>query len=407
MMIWFLFAVLTVAAALAILAPLARRSNAAEEEGQGRENGPDVAIYKDQLTEIDRDLDRGVIEPEDAEAARAEISRRLLKAARSDRDDAATRPRSGSGRARIAAALAIVGVPLVSVPLYLALGSPSMPDAPLAARLMPSDDGFHQFKDLVAKVEERLARNPGDGRGWDVIAPAYMRMGRAGDAAKAYANAIRLLGENAPRRANQGEAIVAANDGVVTAEAREAFERAVKLAPGMVKPRFYLALGLGQEGKKDEAISAWQTLLKDAQGNEAWVPMAQAELRELGVATPDAAPVRAPGVASAPGMSAGTGNGAGASGMPGPSAADVRAAGEMSAQDRQAMIRGMVSQLDERLKAEGGSVDEWVRLVRALAVLGERDQAIDAVKRARAGLAGDQQGLTTIDALATQLGLES
>ncbi|MEI2384668.1 c-type cytochrome biogenesis protein CcmI [Breoghania sp. JC706] len=404
MMIWFLFALLTVAAALAILVPLARRTAARDKtagfpEGEvagGAEHGPDVAIYKDQLAEIERDLERGVMEPEDAEAARAEIARRLIRAARAEEAEAPANASGGNGRARLAAALAIVMLPLVSVSLYLALGSPSMPDAPLAARVMPTDDGFHQFQDLVAKVEKRLAEKPDDGLGWDVIAPAYMRMGRAEDAAKAYANAIRLLGESAPRRANQGEAIVAANNGVVTADARKAFERAVALAPDMVKPRFYLAMGLGQEGKKEEAIAAWQDLLKGADPKAPWVPMAQAELRELGVATP--------GAASGPNMAAGAPQAPQAQ-LSGPSAADVKAAGEMSDQDRQAMIRGMVSQLDERLKAEGGSAEEWARLVRAFVVLGERDQAIDAVKRARANLKGNAQGLTTIDAVAEQLGL--
>ena len=294
MMIWFLFALLTVAAALAILAPLARRTAARDktadaaggEVAGGAEHGPDVAIYKDQLAEIERDLERGVMEPEDAEAARAEIARRLIRAARAEEAEAPANASGGNGRARLAAALAIVMLPLVSVRSISRSARPPCRDAPLAARVMPTDDGFHQFQDLVAKVEKRLAEKPDDGLGWDVIAPAYMRMGRAEDAAKAYANAIRLLGESAPRRANQGEAIVAANNGVVTADARKAFERAVALAPDMVKPRFYLAMGLGQEGKKKDAIAAWQDLLKGADPKAPWVPMAQAELRELGVATP-------------------------------------------------------------------------------------------------------------------------
>jgi len=84
----------------------------------------------------------------------------------------------------------------------------------------------------------------------------------------------------------------------------------------------------------------------------------------------------------------------------------MKAANEMSAGDRQAMIQGMVSKLDSRLKAQGGSVDEWTRLLRAYMVLGEKDQAVDALKRARADLDGDDKGLATIDAVASQLGLD-
>ncbi|MDJ0931852.1 c-type cytochrome biogenesis protein CcmI [Breoghania sp.] len=402
MMIWFLFAVLTVAAALAILVPLARRPDKWSEGEPGEDSKPDVAIYKDQLSEIERDLERGDIEPKDVEAARTEIARRLLKAART-KEEAAPADKGGR-RSLVAVAIAVVGVPVVAVSLYLTLGSPSMPDEPLTARVMSTDDGFHQFSDLVAKVEKRLAEKPDDGRGWDVIAPAYMRMGRAADAAKAYANAIRLVGENAPRHANQGEAIVAAHDGIVTEDARKAFERAAALAPKMVKPRFYLALGFGQQGKNEQAIAAWESLLKDADGNEVWVPMAQAELRGLGVdpATLGGSAPAGP-MASAPAPQAQ--QSASGEDLKGPTVGDVEAAGEMSDEDRQAMIHGIVSQLDERLKEQGGTVDEWIRLVRAYVVLGEHELADEAVKRARADLKDDPDGLETIDALVKHLGL--
>ncbi len=391
MMIWFLFAVLTVAAALAILAPLARRAAPAETGEPEQVSGPDVAIYKDQLAEIDRDLENGVIALEEAESARTEISRRLIRAARSDKEAASAKKEAAPSRTRTAAIATIVIVPLIALGLYIPLGSPDMPDYPLSARSVPQGEGFQQFQAMVAKVEERLAAAPQDGQGWDVIAPAYMRLGRAQDAARAYANAIRILGETAGRLANRGEALVASNEGTVTVEARESFDRALSMEPGMIKPRFYLALGLTQEGRKEEAISAWRGLLADANGNEGWVPIAQSELRDLGVET------KMPPMASAGGGAA----------PRGPNAADVEAASEMSAQDRQAMIRGMVSQLDERLTEDGGSADEWARLVRAFVVLGSRDEAIAALKRGRDNLKDDAQGLTTLDAVASQLGLDT
>ncbi|WP_319771948.1 c-type cytochrome biogenesis protein CcmI [Breoghania sp.] len=391
MMIWFLFAVLTAAAALAILAPLARNAAPAETGEAEQVSGPDVAIYKDQLAEIDRDLENGVIAADEAESARTEISRRLIRAARSDKEAAAASKTAKSSRTGAAAIATIIVIPLVALGLYLPLGSPDMPDYPLSARSIPQGEGFQQFQAMVAKVEERLAAAPEDGQGWDVIAPAYMRLGRADDAARAYANAIRILGADAPRLANRGEALVAANNGTVTEEARDSFDRALSMEPGMIKPRFYLALGLTQEGRKEEAISAWRALLADANGNEGWVPVAQSELRDLGVET------KMPPMAAAGGTAPARG----------PSAADVQAAGEMSAQDRQAMIRGMVSQLDERLTENGGSADEWARLVRAFVVLGSREEALAALKRGRANLKDDVQGLTTLDAVASQLGLDT
>ena len=109
---------------------------------------------------------------------------------------------------------------------------------------------------LVAKVEEHLAAHPEDGRGWDVIAPVYLRLGRADDAARAFQNAIRLLGSTAERQTGLGEAILSAEGGIVTADARTAFEAAQRLDPAAPGPRFFLALAAEQEGEAAAAADA-------------------------------------------------------------------------------------------------------------------------------------------------------
>lgn len=380
-MLWILFAVLTVAAALAVLVPLARA-------GRAGERGQDVAIYKDQLAEVDRDLERGVIEQAEAEAARTEIARRLLQASRQEADEGeGASARSGAGfRRKAASAVAVLVVPLAALGLYISFGSPQLADQPLAPRLAANGQ-TPEIELLVAKVEGHLADNPEDGRGWAVLAPVYMRLGRAEEAVAAYANAIRLLGETARMRTDMGEAMVVANAGVVSADAYKAFERAAELEPAAVKPRFFLAVALSQEGRRDEAVAAWQALLSEADGSEAWVPAAKAELAALGGEVPQ--------FAEAP------------QGLPGPTGADVAAASQMEAGDRQQMITDMVARLDERLASEGGSLEEWTRLVRAYLVLGNRDGARDALSRARGALAQDADALAALERLAAESGLNS
>ena len=107
--------------------------------------------------------------------------------------------------------------------------------------------------ELVARAEAHLAANPDDGRGWDVLAPIYARLGRYDEAVTAYRNAIRLDGANGARESGLGEAVAGAAGGMVTAEARAAFSRALKLEPGQPKASFYLASALAQEGKVAEA----------------------------------------------------------------------------------------------------------------------------------------------------------
>ena len=139
-------------------------------------------------------------------------------------------------------------MPVIALPLYAYLGQPQMPDEPLASR-PPASLASNDVEAAVAGVESHLIAKPDDGKGWAVIAPVYMRLERYDDAARAYAEALRLLGEDGGRRAAYGEALVAAGGGVVTDKARETFEKALAEEPGQPQARFYLALAAEQDGE--------------------------------------------------------------------------------------------------------------------------------------------------------------
>src|SRR5215470_11816764 len=204
MALWLVLALMTVAAIFAVIWPLVRASRSVR-------SGSDVAVYKDQLEEIKRDRDAGLIGENEAEAAKVEVSRRLLVAVDAVDTDTA-RPLEGLPsvpRHRVAVIAALL-VSLGSVSIYLALGSPSLPGQPLASReKLPSIDA------MLAQVESHLARNPNDGRGWEVIAPIYLRLGRIDDAIKARRNALAFSGESSDRLAGLAEALIAAGDGKV------------------------------------------------------------------------------------------------------------------------------------------------------------------------------------------------
>lgn len=371
MSLWLVLTLMTAAAILVVLWPLSRVRAA-------QASGTDLAVYQDQLAEIVRDRAAGLIGEAEGEAARIEISRRLLAAA----DRASANPAAANlpWRRRSVAIGALIGLPLGAGGLYFALGSPGLPDQPLAARLN-SPVEQHSIETLVSQVERHLEQDPQDGRGWELVAPIYLRFGRFEDAVKARTNAVRLLGDSADREADLGEALAAAANGIVTVEAKAAFDRAIALDPNHLKGRYYAGLAAEQDGKAIEAAGVWRELLAQAPAGAPWTDFVRQSLARVDPA------------ASAPERS-------------GPSPNQMATAAELSPEQRSDMVRGMVGRLAARLQRDGSDVEGWLRLMRAYAVLGQRDDANSAAAAARRALAADPDKVRRIDALVKDLGLE-
>ncbi len=281
-MVWFVLAGMAAIAALAALWPVLRSSRPCTDDDPP---ASEAAFYKAQLDEIQRDVERGQLPRSEAADARAEAARRLI----ATRSEAPETPSPSSSRQRLAAvALIAVGLPVIAFPLYILLGRPQMPDEPLASR-RPASLASSDIGAAVAGVEAHLIAKPDDGKGWAVIAPVYMRLGRYDDAARAYSEALRLLGEDGARRAAYGEALMAAAGGVVTDKAREAFAKALAEEPDQPQARFYLALAAEQDGKTAEAIQAYESLIAAAPADAHWLGAVKARLASLKGEPPRAA----------------------------------------------------------------------------------------------------------------------
>ena len=365
MTLWFVFALMTAAAIFAVLLPLVLGVRA-------QTGGSEAAVYKDQLAEIDRDVAAGLIGAAEADAARVEISRRLLAAADQTRDPPL---RSSTRLRRSAAVLSLVGLPVLAAAVYLPLGSPRLGDFPLAQRAHAPDPS-QPLDALVAQVEQHLEKNPTDARGWKVLAPVLVRLGRFDEAVRAYRNAITYGGETAERRADLGEVIAAVAGGVVTTEAKAEFERARALNADDPKSNYFLGLAAEQDGRSADAASIWRVLLAKAPQDAPWRPLVEAALTRV-----------APGAPALP-------DGA------------MAAAKDMSESDRSAMIRGMVERLATRLKQNGDDVEGWLRLVRAYMVMGDRDKAKSALSYARQAVANDAERLRQLNEGLKNLGLD-
>lgn len=384
MLLWLCFALLTAAVVTLLLRPLREATVAAVEP-----ESADLAVYRDQLRELDAERDRGLLNPAEAENARAEIARRLLKRASGTAseggrasDDAASLVRARRIYVAIAALLPVIGIGL-----YIVEGSPHLPDLPFQER-KEADAGQSNVGELIARVEERLREHPEDGKGWDVIAPVYLRLQRFGDAAHAFAEANRLEGESVRRLLGFAEATLLAEGGVVTEPVRKAALRVLKLEPKRIEVRAWIALAKEQDGDLPGAAAEYRDILAKAPADASWrttvverLAVVERKIKGEPVGNaPSAAPAETPDAATP----------------------DVAG---MSAAEREAFITGMVDRLAARLKDNGKDLDGWIRLARAYKVMGRENDAEGAVASARQNFAGDRPALDEIDKAAAGLGI--
>lgn len=267
---------MTGAATLAVLMPLARRAQKHEDASMS----DNAVFYQAQLVEIERDLKRELISQEAAEQAKIEAGRRLLQARVETQasEQGAFQTPQHTWRVRLIAGLMVVGIPCLSVGLYLKLGQPDYADQPLSERLKV-DVAKLDMLTATARVEASVARNPDDLRGWQILAPIYLRTSRYKDAVQAFENMIRLSGETPKLMSDYAEALVLENAGVVPNEARMIFKTLFDSAKdeknrlnsatdsGIYdKAQYFLALSFEQEGRKAEALEMYKALIERAKG---------------------------------------------------------------------------------------------------------------------------------------------
>lgn len=374
MLFWILVAILTAAVAAVLLLPLLRRPVAGAADASH-----DVEVYRDQLEELKRDEATGLIGPNEAELARAEVARRLIAASKAEAKGQASPARRLN---RLAQLFVVVALPAIGLCLYIGTGRPDLPAQPLAERLAnPGND----MNILIARAESHLMRNPEDGAGWDLLAPIYYRSGRMEDAARAFSQSIRILGPTTERLDGHAETLIALSNGIVTEEARKHLEQSLALKGDNPRAKFYLALALEQEGKKPEARAAFEALAKETPAGAPWLPLVNQHIAALG----------------------GAQGGDTAGPLGNPSTEDVAAAQDMSTGDRQQMIAGMVESLAAKLQENPDNFEGWMRIIRSYVVLDQRPKAEAALQTALKTFPADSDNGKQLLALARDLSISA
>jgi cytochrome c-type biogenesis protein CcmH len=373
--------------------------------GQEADAAPaDLQVYRDQLAEVQRDLARGVISAPEAERVTTEVSRRLLDADR--KAQLLARP---AVQGSALPALGVTALVLASsFAIYNWLGAPGYPDLPLQERLAnadavyrtrPSQDQVEAqtppaavpenvdpaFLDLMTKLRAAIKDRPDDQQGLALLARNEAALGDFIAARVAQAHLIALKGESASAEdhASLAQYLVAAAGGYVSPEAEQALIAALKLDPTNGFARYYSGLMFAQVGRPDRTFALWEPLLREGPADAPWIEPIRTALQDIA----DRAGIKYQAE------------------QKGPDAAAMAAAEDMSPEDRQAMIAGMVGQLETRLTDEGGPMEDWTRLITSLGVLGETDRAKAAYARATAAFAGDDAGLAALLEAATTAGI--
>lgn len=404
------FWILTIALALVVALFMAR---ALLVGGKSEEHPAayDLRVYRDQLKEVDRDLERGIVSAEDAERARTEISRKILAADAKlkEVDEAGD---IGAGRSPfvvLVISLVCIGGALG---VYWQLGAPGYGDYGIKLRMaeaqenrenrptqadiesglpnLPASDAFPaDVLELIEKLRQAVANNPDDIQGLTLLASNEARLGNFSAAYEAQAHLIEVKGDSATAEdfVTLGELMILAADGYVSPEAEIALTRALNLDENHPVGRYYMSLLMAQIGRPDVTFRVWRELLNEGPDDAPWIAPIRAQIMDAAAwagveyELPPVAPIA------------------------GPSAEDIAAAGEMDAADQQAMIRGMVQRLSDRLATEGGSATEWAQLISALGVLGDTDQARAIWAEAQAVFAADPAGLEQVRAGAQRAGV--
>lgn len=410
MLFWIISAALALLiAALFALALLTRRAEAEHPAAY------DLRIYRDQLKEVERDLARGVINEADAERIRTEVGRRVLAA---DAQLAIADVSSQQPRALTIVIAATIALILTGggVAIYTQLGTPGLGDLPHKARLQASQDLYssrssHEaflarlpvrnapqqeagYLELVERLREAVASRPDELQGQQFLAQSEARLGNYAAARAAQSAVIRLKGEAAGASdfVTMAQMYITEADGYVSPEAEAALRRALRADRTDPVARYFLGQMWLQNDRPDRAFGLWSQLLNEGPEEAPWIAPIRQSIDDIawlaGVDYTQPAPSEM------------------ATDMPGPTVQDIENAGEMTPEERQEMVQSMVQRLNDRLATEGGTPEEWARLISAYGSLGDEGRARAIWLEAQQRFADTPDALETVRRGAARAGVD-
>lgn len=246
---------------------------------------------------------------------------------------------------------------------------------------------------IIAELETKLRDNPADTNGWQMLGWSYFELKRFSESAEAMKRATSLNPANAEYWSMLGEALVMAGDGQqISEEAAGAFQKAVINNPQDARARYFLAVQKDVEGDHKGAIDDWFALLEDTPADAPYAADVRRIIQQVagkeGVDVKDRLAALAPAVAA------------------GPSPEQIKETANLSADQQQAMIAGMVDGLAAKLKTNPDNAEGWVMLMRSHMQLGQTDKASQAKESALKAFSKNNAKTKQIRDAAAKLGVK-
>jgi cytochrome c-type biogenesis protein CcmH len=241
--------------ALALLAPTLLRRHAARSDATERFN---VEIARERLADLVKEKEAGGLSDEEFAQARQDLE---LALAQDLEGTAAPAPAARSG-GRWALLAAAVLIPLITLPVYLQIGSPhlieSRPGASQAAAGHGASGEMPPVTELVEKLRKRMEQDPDNAEGWFLLGRTYMRLQNYTQAVNAFENVVRLLPDETAGLLSLADAMTMQNDRRVGARAIELLEKALQLDPNSVTALWLLGNAASDRGDNAAALGFWQ-----------------------------------------------------------------------------------------------------------------------------------------------------
>ena len=253
-----------------LLPPLWRTPKPAKTVNRGEAN---LDIFRDQMRELERDHDEGILTDADLKQARSELQRRLL-----DEVHPETVPQAKSGGRQTALAL-LIALPLAATAGYLILGNPQALDPTQTQTQTQTQIGPQQIEAMLGKLVEKLKQNPDDTKGWVMLARSYKVLGRFSESAEAYSHGGALVDADPSLLADYAEVLAQANGGSLAGQPNKLLSRALEIDPN--EPQALFLAGAAASERRDFSAVAryWERLLQQLEpGSE------EAQSLELAVA---------------------------------------------------------------------------------------------------------------------------
>jgi cytochrome c-type biogenesis protein CcmH len=376
-----------------------------------KEKNVDLNFYKSQLSEIEKDIVKGSIGIEEAEQLKVEISRRILKV--KSQSFVKFSSQSASSGLKLALVLGVFTI-VLSLGLYFSLGSfgyfdisqiNRIKEAKILKETRPSQqeawDALSNVKtintpdgemgEIIAKLRKISKDRPDDIKGWRYLMKTEASLNNFENAAIAQMSLVKLLGEQVSIEDlyQLAELMVLSLNGYVSPEAEGLFRRVLSQDSKNGGALYYLGLMYANLDRPDLSFEIWRKLLDRGPDNAPWVPLIREQIIEVAWRAGQNR-YELPSIKQ--------------TSLAGPTKTDIEASSEMASEERQVMISNMVEGLASRLKTEGGTSEEWARLIKALSVLGDLERAKKTWAEAVNIYNNSPTDLTVINNIATEIG---